>query len=95
MTKGELHASRIKDYNTIAELKAEAVTAVRVTAGTARVEVLHEVPFTVTTVAVESAPWGQGHAPGKTLEVRQTGSTTVVAPDLAPLLVAGREYLLF
>ncbi|WP_329108565.1 hypothetical protein OG792_07885 [Micromonospora sp. NBC_01699] len=93
--QGDIHVSRIKDYNTFAELKAESTVAVRATAGDARVEMLHGVPFTVTSVKlIGPAVWGQVPPLGA-LEVRQTGSATAVAADLSPLLVEGREYLLF
>lgn len=90
-----LSASRTKEYRTLAELAKESsiVAVVRAT-DDAAVEILHDIPFTVTTVKVTRAL--QGTSAGAVLKVRQTGSAkTEIQHDFPPILEAGQPYLLF
>ena len=90
-----LSASRTKEYRTLAELAKESsiVAVVRAT-DDAAVEILHDIPFTVTTVKVTRSL--QGTSAGAALKVRQTGSAkTEIQHDFPPILEAGQSYLLF
>jgi hypothetical protein len=63
------------------------------TAGPATAVALDGFPFTVTDVEIRAVV--AGHPPPGHVQVLQLGSADVDSPDTAPLLVAGRTYLLF
>ncbi|MFF3453637.1 hypothetical protein ACFYXH_04755 [Streptomyces sp. NPDC002730] len=88
-----LHASRVKDYKTFAELKQDSTAVVKVTASGSVKDGLNKIPTTVTTVNVDSVLWGK--VPAKSLAIQQLGRSNMKLDDTGALLVAGRQYLLF
>jgi hypothetical protein len=88
-----LHVSRIKDYKSIAELKAASTAVVRATVASSTVEKLNDLPITISTVEVRKTLWGQ--VPSETLAILQVGDESMVPHDTGAILSKGREYLLF
>jgi hypothetical protein len=93
--QGGISASRVKEYRSLGELAKEStiVAVVRAT-GSAVVEKVHDIPFTVTTVEVIRGM--RGTSAGTLLKVRQTGNPEIaMGDDLPAILRAGETYLLF
>ncbi|MFE0200601.1 hypothetical protein ACFW0I_33330 [[Kitasatospora] papulosa] len=88
-----LHASRVKDYNTFAELKQDSVAVVKVTATGSAERSLSSVPTTVTTVAVDDVLWG--NSPAQSLSIQQLGRSNMDLEDTGAILEKGQQYILF
>ncbi|MFE9381002.1 hypothetical protein [Streptomyces sp. NPDC006855] len=88
-----LHASRVKDYNTFAELRQDSVAAVRVTVADSAEQSLNTVPTTVTNVTVDGALWGK--VPVKSLAIQQLGRSNMDLKDTGAILKKGEQYILF
>jgi hypothetical protein len=86
--------SRTRIYHSIAQLDADSVGVALVRAtGTQTVERVAGIPFTVTTVSVVNVL--RGSLSGPSVKVRQLGGPGVAVDEGAPLLQAGRDYVLF
>jgi hypothetical protein len=88
-----LHADRVKEYQSLEELKRDSTVVVRATAGDATVESLNGIPVTITTVKVSDTRWGK--LTSKTLSVLQVGDDSVLSDDFAQVLKKGAEYIMF
>lgn len=92
-------ASRVKDYQTIAQLRADASAVAVVTAGAVASVVpsdedgVSPIPATITAVRVDQILWGA--VPEPQVQVRQMGSASVISDESTPLLQKGRQYVLF
>lgn len=90
----ELHLSRVKNYGTVAELRAESTMVVRGTASTSREETVNDIPITFTRLRVDQHVAGYG-AGAETVEIVQLGGRDVASPDSSSVLKDGSRYLLF
>lgn len=88
-----LHASRVKDYNNLAELKQDSVAIVQVTASRAEQKSLNDIPTTLTNVSVDEVLWG--NLPERSLSIQQLGRMDMDLHDTGSLLENGKSYLLY
>jgi len=89
-------ASRVKAYHSLQELNQEAIAVARVTATTTRSrEQVGSIPSTSTLVHVDQVL--RGSVDGSTILLRQMGSPNgpTVIEDVAPLVEAGKSYVVF
>jgi hypothetical protein len=86
-------ADRVKNYETFAELRTDSTLVVRATAVSSTIETLHDTPQTITTLKVTQTFHGELPKTDP-VRVRQLGSAKW-STNLTPLLVIGREYVLF
>ncbi len=89
----ELHVSRAEDFTSIAELTRASTAVIKGTAGTATVETVNGVPFTVTQIKVDEVLSGMLTA--AEIPLKQIGSTQVGSRDTSSLLTEGGQYLIF
>jgi hypothetical protein len=89
----ELSASRVKDYESLAELRNESTAIVRVTVESSTEDKLNSLPVTISTVRVHQVLWGK--VPTDLLAVQQVGDATMTLHDTGALLDRAREYVLF
>ncbi|MGW4461448.1 hypothetical protein [Micromonospora sp. NPDC004704] len=87
-------ADRVKNYETFAELRTDSTLIVRATAVSSTIETLHDTPQTITTLKVAETLHGELPPANEPVRVRQLGSAKW-STNLTPLLIAGREYVLF
>ncbi|MFD5426575.1 hypothetical protein [Streptomyces sp. NPDC127084] len=88
-----LHASRVKDYNSFAELKRDSVAAVSVTAVKSTVGSLNGVATTTVEVKVEKVLWGKLNE--VSISVLQLGKAGWGLEDSGAILEEGQRYVLF
>lgn len=88
-----LHASRVKDYDTLAELKQDSVAIVQVTASRAEQKSLNDIPTTLTSVSVDEVLWGK--LPERSLSIQQLGQMGMDLHDTGSVLENGKSYLLY
>ncbi|WP_147339399.1 hypothetical protein [Actinomadura spongiicola] len=88
-----LHASRVKDYNSLAELRGDSTAIIRGTAGASTVQKINQIPATTTSVRVSSKLWGS--LPAKNISVLQIGQAGMALHDTSQILQHGQEYLLY
>lgn len=92
-------ASRVKDYQSISQLRHDSSVVVLATARPVLSVVPSDeggvgpIPATITAVDIDQVLWGA--VKGSRLNVRQIGSTSVVGEDVTPPLKNGKRYLLF
>jgi len=79
-------------FETMAALEEASDFSARGIAGSSRVEVLHEVPFTLTDFTITAS--SDESMIGETITIRQTGATDYRLEGVTDLLRSGREYLL-
>jgi hypothetical protein len=84
--------SLIRTYSSFEELWADSVLAVRGVAGSATIEVIEGLPFTLTQLTVTES--SDPSAVGTQITIMQTGSTEYPVSGLEDLLIEGEEYLL-
>ncbi|OCC09513.1 hypothetical protein [Streptomyces sp. PTY087I2] len=92
-SRSALHVSRVKDYDSFAELRQDSIAAVKVTVKGNEEEALNEVPTSVTTVTVDEVLWGK--SPAKSFPVLQLGRAGMDLEDTGAILVKGQRYILF
>lgn len=87
-------ATRAKSYHSIAELDRDSIAVALVRATPQRsVESPNGIPYTVTQVTVERVLRGQ--LPSTTVKIRQLGGGGARTSDDAPVLSAGKQYVVF
>lgn len=89
----ELSASRVKDYTSLAELRAESTAIIRGTVESSTRDKLEDLPVTISKVRVREVLWGK--VPSDVLAVQQAGDETMQLHDTGEILAKDREYLLF
>ncbi|MFG1803072.1 hypothetical protein ACGFI4_23300 [Micromonospora carbonacea] len=89
----ELSASRVKDYASLAELRAESTAIVRGTVESSTGDKLNDLPVTISKLRVKKVLWGK--VPSDVLAVQQAGDETMKLHDTGAILAKDREYLLF
>jgi len=85
--------SLVKSYRSVAELETDADLLVDGVAGASRVEILYEVPFTITELHVTAS--SDASFVGRTISIRQTGSTDWLIEGVTDLLQPTERYVLF
>lgn len=92
--ESDISVSRLKDYASFADLRADSTAVVRVVAkDNAHIERVDGLPFTVTPTRVERVIWGK--VDSSVLMVRQLGDPAMGVAETGPVLTAQRAYLLF
>ncbi|MFI9643086.1 hypothetical protein ACIG87_24045 [Micromonospora sp. NPDC051925] len=89
----DLSASRVKDYATLAELRAQSTAIVRGTVESSTRDKLEDLPVTISKVRVREVLWGK--VSSDVLAVQQVGDETMKLHDTGAILAKDREYLLF
>ncbi|MBT2501226.1 hypothetical protein [Curtobacterium sp. ISL-83] len=82
-----------QEVDTLRAANEAATVVLHGVAGSSHVESIGDVPFTVTTVSVTDVV--SGDEPGPTVDVRQFGDANNTSDELASLLQAGKDYLLY
>jgi hypothetical protein len=92
---GFIHASRVKAYDSIRSLGADAkAVIIAVATNEAAAAELNRIPFTITYVQVRNA--FKGRVLSNRIKIRQLGnSKTRTSDEMDPLLASGTTYLLF
>jgi hypothetical protein len=93
-TRSQIRVSHVKSYSTLAGLRADSSAVVEITAGEQHPEELAGLPVTVTSASIKRVAWGEIPA-GRTIELRQIGTSQVLGVDTSKLLVPGTDYLVF
>lgn len=89
-----IHTQRNKRYTSFRELRVDSVAVVRIRATAAsHIVEIGSIPFTVT--VVETLEVLDGDFSETTFPLRQLGGGTDQIEDYIPLVVAGREYVVF
>ncbi|MFI0795005.1 hypothetical protein ACH4OY_20305 [Micromonospora rubida] len=91
--KTDLSASRVKDYASPVELRAESTAVVRGTMESSTKDKLNNLPVTISKVRVQHVLWGK--VPSDVLAVQQVGDETMKLHDTGAILGKDREYVLF
>ncbi|WP_432572304.1 hypothetical protein [Kineococcus sp. SYSU DK005] len=81
-----------RGYERLSDLAARSEAALTFTAGTATIETIADLPFTITSALVTTG-LPAGTAPGTVIRIRQSGRAGQLQPSNGPrLLVRGRNY---